>query len=224
MAGVEIGTVEELHQEASRRTGLTDFGGEDHLEPMRRLRESYLRDAGLTASGVQRIHDMFVTVLESRLHLQDSYRRHPEAAQAEVRRPVFVTGLPRTGTTALHRLLCVDARHQGLEHWLSEAPQPRPPRVEWEQNPAHQRMQRLLAAHHRANPDMKGLHFMSPDMVEECWRAERLSMLSIAFQNTAHLPSYAQWLRGQDMGPAYQAHRDVAQAYPRSLATGENLF
>jgi hypothetical protein len=150
-------------------------------------------------------------VLATRLRLLEGRRRHREAAYASIRRPVFVTGLPRTGTTALHRLLCVDPRHQGLEHWLTEAPQPRPARDAWTSNPGYQRMARFLAAHHEANPGMKGVHFMAPDMVEECWRAERLSFRSIAFQNTAHLPTYGAWLAGQDMAPAYRAHREMLQ-------------
>ena len=61
-------------------------------------------------------------------------------AAVRIERPVFVTGLPRTGTTALHRLLAADPAHQGLELWLAEAPQPRPPRSSWAERsglPAH---------------------------------------------------------------------------------------
>ena len=57
-----------------------------------------------------------------------------------IERPIFVTGLPRTGTTALHRLLCGDPRHQGLELWLAEFPQPRPPRETWSDNPVFQQL------------------------------------------------------------------------------------
>lgn len=40
---------------------------------------------------------------------------------------VFITGLPRTGTTAWHRLLNADPAHQWLEMWLAEATRPRQP-------------------------------------------------------------------------------------------------
>ena len=204
-----LGTLEELHHAASAGTGLDDFGDPGYREAMQVLMESYIHDAGLTEAGVQRIRAMLGTVLETRLRLQQAYTRWPKAADVAIRRPLFVTGLPRTGTTALHRLLCLDPAHQGLEHWLTEAPQPRPPKSSWADNPDHQRMQQFLDAHHEAKPEMKGIHFMSPDMVEECWRAERLSMRSIAFQNTAHLPTYSDWLATHDMAPAYEAHRDM---------------
>ncbi|KRF10462.1 sulfotransferase [Nocardioides sp. Soil796] len=209
MTVTTLGTIEELHEAASARAGLDDFGDPGYQEPMQVLMDSYVRDAGLTEAGVVRTRAMLGTVLETRLRLQQAYARWPQAAQVEIRRPIFVTGLPRTGTTALHRLLCLDPQSQGMEHWLTEAPQPRPPRSAWAENPDHQHMQQFLDAHHAANPDMKGIHFMSPDTVEECWRAERLSMRSIAFQNTAHLPGYSEWLAGQDLTPAYDAHREM---------------
>ena len=204
-----LGSLEELHDSAAGRTRLDDFGDPGYREPMAVLMDSYDRDAGLTEAGVARTRDMLGTVLETRLRLQAAYARWPQAAHVGIPRPIFVTGLPRTGTTALHRLLCLDPQSQGLEHWLTEAPQPRPPRSTWAEDPDHQAMQQFLDARHAANPEMKGIHFMSPDMVEECWRAERLSMRSVAFQNTAYLPTYSDWLAAEDMGPAYDAHREM---------------
>ena len=209
MSTTTIGTIEELHEAAAAETGLEDFGDPAYREPMQILLDSYAGDAGLTEAGARRQREMFVTVLATRLRLRRAYTRWPEAADVEIKRPVFVTGLPRTGTTALHRLLCLDPASQGLEHWLTEAPQPRPPRSTWADNPDHQRMQQHIDERNAANPAMKGIHFMAPEMVEECWRAERLSMRSIAFQNTAHLPTYAEWLATSDMTPAYEAHRDM---------------
>ncbi|WP_235529918.1 sulfotransferase family protein [Nocardioides sp. Root151] len=204
-----LGTIEELHEAASARAGLDDFGDPGYREPMQVLMESYVRDAGLTEAGMVRTKAMLGTVLETRLRLQQAYARWPQAGQVAIRRPIFVTGLPRTGTTALHRLLCLDPASQGLEHWLTEAPQPRPPRNTWDDNPDRRRMVESLTQHDAEKPEMKGIHFMSADMVEECWRAERLSFRSIAFQNTAHLPTYSSWLAGQDLAPAYDAHRDM---------------
>ena len=53
--------------------------------------------------------------LAARLLSEAAWARHPQYATVAIERPVFVTGLPRTGTTALHRLLTADPAHQGLE-------------------------------------------------------------------------------------------------------------
>src|SRR3546814_19374194 len=95
---------------------------------------------------------------------------HPSYAAVPIERPLFVVGLPRTGTTAIHRLLTADERHQGLELWLSEYPQPRPPRETWEQNPVFNGINAAYAQHPVANPEFMGIHYMDATTVEECWR------------------------------------------------------
>jgi len=125
--------------------------------------------------------------------------------------PIFVTGLPRTGTTALHRLLCGDPRHQGLELWLAEFPQPRPPRETWSQNPVFVELESRFAKAHDENPDYTGLHYMTADEVEECWQLLRQSVHSVSYESLAHVPTYAQWLAGQDWTRPYQRHRKNLQ-------------
>jgi hypothetical protein len=61
--------------------------------------------------------------------------------------------------------------------------------------------------HHVEHPEFMGVHFMSADMVEECWQLLRQSMRSISFECLAHLPWYSTWLAGQDWTPAYRRHR-----------------
>lgn len=206
-----VASIDELHERAGRATGLTDFGERDYLEGFGVLRQSYATEAGLTELGVKHTNSMLRTVLESRLRTVESWKQHPEHVDVPLRRPVFVTGLPRTGTTALHRLLCCDTAHQGLEHWLTEAPQPRPPRQSWDSNPDYQRMRDWVEARYAANPEFRGVHFMAPGAVEECWRVKRQTMRSVAFENTAHIPTYSDWLSHQDRTPVYEFHRRVLQ-------------
>ncbi len=107
---------------------------------------------------------------------------------------MFITGLPRTGTTALHRLLAADPGHQGLEVWLAEVPQPRPPRETWAGNPVFQAIKAGYERHRAANPGFAGVHYMAAGQVEECWQLLRQSMRSVSWECLAHLPSYSAWL------------------------------
>lgn len=205
----DVGTVEDLKASAVRAVGLEDFGNDDdnYLEALTVLLESYRRDADFTELGSKMSRFFLRNALVARLLSEASWKQYPGYADVEITQPIFVTGLPRTGTTALHRLLCGDPRHQGLQLWLAEFPQPRPPRETWPQNPVFAEMQARFTRAHQENPDYTGLHFMTADEVEECWQLLRQSAHSVSYETLAHVPTYARWLAGQDWTPPYQRHR-----------------
>lgn len=208
MVGRErVGTVEDLHASATKITGLDDFGDDRYREGLAVLLESYAADAALTPLGNAVKRAFLRGALVARLLSEAAWKQHPEHADVPIERPIFVTGLPRTGTTALHRLLTADPAHQGLQMWLTEVPQPRPPRETWDADPLYQRLQTAFAQHHIEHPEFMGLHHMSADQVEECWQLLRQSMESISFESLAHLPRYSAWLAGRDWRAAYRRHR-----------------
>lgn len=205
----DVGTVEDMHASATKACGLDDFGVDDdnYREALAVLLESFRRDADLTEFG-SKMNRFFVrNALVARLVSEAAWKQHPQHADVAIERPIFVTGLPRTGTTVIHRLLTADPRHQGLELWLAEFPQPRPPRETWSQNPVFADMDARFKKAHEEDPDYTGLHFMTPDEVEECWQLLRQSLHSVSYETLAHLPTYSQWLAKQDWTKSYQRHR-----------------
>jgi hypothetical protein len=169
------------------------------------LLDAYATDARLTPYGNQVKRAELRGALVARLISEAAFAQL--ADEVSIARPIFVTGLPRTGTTALHRLLCADPASQGLELWLAEFPQPRPPRETWADNPVYQQIAANFARFHDENPDFAGVHFMTADTVEECWQLLRQSLLSISYESLAYVPSYSAWLAKQDWTPAYRRHR-----------------
>jgi LPS sulfotransferase NodH len=203
-----VGTVDDLHESATRATGLTDFGDDTgYREALAVLLDSYRDEAGLTPAGSKMFRFFLKGALVARLLSEASWKANPGYADVEITRPIFVTGLPRTGTTALHRLLSADPAHQGLQMWLAEFPQPRPPQQEWAANPVYQQIDAGLALHHVENPEFMGLHYMTAAEVEECWQLLRQDIMSISYESLAHVPTYSSWLAAQDWTPAYQRHR-----------------
>jgi hypothetical protein len=202
-----VGTVEDLHASAGRITGLTDFGPDGYREGLAVLLDSYAREAVLTPTGSKAKRSFLRGALAARLLSEAAWQRHPEHADVRIERPIFVTGLPRTGTTALHRLLAADPAHQGLQLWLTEVPQPRPPRETWAADPVFRQIEAAYSRHHVEHPEFMGLHHMSAGQVEECWQLLRQSMTSISFECLAHVPTYSAWLAEQDWTDAYRRHR-----------------
>ena len=208
-ARTDVGTVEDLKASAVKAVGLEDFGADDdnYTEALSVLLDSYRRDADFTELGSKMSRFFLRNALVARLLSEASWKQHPGYADVPIVAPIFVTGLPRTGTTALHRLLCGDPRHQGLELWLAEFPQPRPPRETWPDNPVFAELDSRFQKAHRENPDYTGLHYMTADEVEECWQLLRQSVHSVSYETLAHVPTYSRWLAGQDWTRAYQRHR-----------------
>ncbi|BBZ19365.1 sulfotransferase family protein [Mycolicibacterium gadium] len=213
MTRTDVGTVDDLHASATKACGLDDFGADDdnYREALSVLLESFRRDADLTELG-SKMNRFFVrNALVARLVSEAAWKQYPEHADVTVERPIFVTGLPRTGTTVIHRLLTADPRHQGLELWLAEFPQPRPPRETWSENPVFAQIDAQFAKAHAENPDYTGLHYMTADEVEECWQLLRQSLHSVSYETLSHLPTYSQWLAKQDWTKPYQRHRKNLQ-------------
>lgn len=209
----DVGTVEDIKASAVKAVGLDDFGTDDdhYTEALSVLLDAYRREADFTELGSKMSRFFLRNALVARLLSESSWKQHPDHVDVEVAAPIFVTGLPRTGTTALHRLLCGDPRNQGLELWLAEYPQPRPPRETWLENPVFAALDARFRQAHEENPDYTGLHYMTADEVEECWQLLRQSVHSVSYETLAHVPSYAQWLAHQDWTKAYERHRKNLQ-------------
>lgn len=205
----DVGTVADLCAEAIERAGHDDFGSDedDFRGALDVLLDSYRREADFTPLGATMTRHYLLGGLVARLLSEAAWKRHPASADVAIERPIFVTGLPRTGTTALHRLLGADPAHQGLELWLAEYPQPRPAREEWESYPEYLRLRDYYAKAHREDPDFLGLHYIAEDVLEECWQLLRQSVRSVSYESLAHVPSYARWLENQDWTPSYRRHR-----------------
>jgi hypothetical protein len=208
----DVGTYEDIVAAAERTTGMTDMGGSAHEEGLRILVEDVNSpEAGLTGRGNYFQRSEVKSALVGVLLTQAQFAAHPEHADVPIERPIFVMGLPRTGTTALHRLLHADPMAQGLEMWITQYPQPRPPRETWESDPIFNAMQQGFQAHHIASPEYLGIHYMDATSVEECWRLLRQTGKSNSYESLAHVPRYTEWLAKQDWTDAYARHKQNLQ-------------
>ena len=208
----DVGSYEDIVAAAERTTGMTDMGGTGHEEGLRTLVEDLNSpEAGLTGKGNYFQRSEVKSALVGRLLTQAQFNQRPEHAEVPIERPIFVMGLPRTGTTALHRLLHADPMAQGLEMWITQYPQPRPPRESWESDPIFAAMQQAFQAHHVAQPEYLGIHYMDATSVEECWRLLRQTGKSNSYESLGHVPRYTEWLAKQDWTDAYARHRKNLQ-------------
>ena len=195
---------EQLHAAASARLGgWVDFGAGDYLRGLEVLLNSMDYDPRWSESGRARAWSGLVAVLAARGHAIRSMAQSPGLHAAPIRAPIVITGIPRTGTTALHRLLAVDPQFQGLQTWLTSAPQPRPPRETWEANPQFQRTVAEMARRHQDKPAALAAHAMAADEVDECCLVLRQGFVSNLWTCGWSAASYDLWRHEQSEAHCY---------------------
>lgn len=194
---------------ARQATGLDDFGDGAWRDHFRMLLRAYEEESKLTEAGAQMVQGEIGGALAARLQCQAAWKRDPSILRSEIRRPLFILGLPRSGTTALHWLLAQDPANQVLEYWIASAPRPRPPRAGWEAEPAFQAAIGVLEWVYQTDPDLKSIHVMEADGPEECRHLFVQSFLDHTFDSNASIPGYTKYFEAQDMRAAYERHRDV---------------
>ena len=103
-----LDSIDRLHDEAMRATGQSDFGDPSYLDALRVLLRSYDEESRLGPEGREATWDTLRGHLAGRLLSNARFAEHADRLRYSIDRPIVVTGMSRTGTTALHKLLAAD--------------------------------------------------------------------------------------------------------------------
>jgi hypothetical protein len=196
---------------AVRRTGLSDFGDDAFRAPLRLLLESFEREAQLSTLGRVIARTDIVRLLENRLHIVDTLRRHPEITRAPVERPIFIVGLPRTGTTILHELLAQDPANRVPMTWEVQTMWPPPERATFHTDPRIAAVDKHFAGVDRIIPGFKQMHPMGARLPQECVALMAHDFATMIYHTTHNVPSYQTWLETTDMRWVYASHKRQLQ-------------
>jgi len=200
-----------LLAEARRNTRLDDFGDDSFREPLLVLLESLENEARLTLMGRILVRSDLLNLLENRLQIEDTIAREPEIAEAPVDGPIFIVGLPRSGTSILHELLAQDPAHRVPLSWEARFPCPPPETASYDDDPRIERCDHIFTFWNELVPAYKTMHEMGGRIPCECIWLTAHSFVSEEFLGRQQVPSYAVWLAGADLAPAYAYHRRMLQ-------------
>jgi hypothetical protein len=201
-----------LMEEATKNTGLSDFGDESFLEGFRRLLDSLENQARLTPIGRLIAHGLVLRNLENRLSVTEDWRRYPEMGKAEIVKPIFVVGLPRTGSTILHDILARDPGNRVPLTWECHRPSPPPERATYETDPRIAECEEYLAqTSGTLIPEFQAIHPMGALLAQECVMLQAHDFTSIIFAHQFRIPSYQAWVESTDLSSVYATHRRQLQ-------------
>jgi len=202
---------DQLHEIVAREVGSDDFGPGDYFSGLKVLLQSMDYDPIFSEQGRRIAWGRVIETLRGRAHAIKSMKENPGFDAHEIVSPVVIIGVPRTGTTALHRLMAVDRRFQGLQTWLLDSPMPRPPIDAWSNFPQFRQSVELLEAHYAASPDARAAHHRAAEEVHECCfllaQSFRCNILSCS-QSAA---TYDAWWQSQSEWPGYQYYKSCVQ-------------
>ncbi len=202
-----------LIEEAKRRTGLTDFGGMEFLDPLNRLLSSCSEEANLNFLGRIAMRREIFQILENRLLITEERRVNPASAKTPIESPLFILGLPRTGTTFLHSLLAQDPDSRAPLTWEAMFPSSRM----GSRRRRIARTRRNLAIFAKLSPGFAAIHKMDALLPQECITLMSHAFLSDEFDNMFNIPSYSSWLQKQNLNPAYEWHRRFLQHLQKGM-------
>jgi hypothetical protein len=195
---------EELIAAAQRRTGLVDFGEWQFTAPLRILLQACETEAALGAFGRFALRWDVLRFLENLLLLQAAEKTAPSAPPA-IERPIFVTGLPRSGTTFLHNLLVEDRGNAAPRCWQMIHPATVGDTARAAR--AVRGVDRQLRFFRMLAPDFAAMHPITATTPQECSEITAHLFASLRFDTTHHVPSYRAWLDSAGHLDAYRFHR-----------------
>jgi Sulfotransferase family len=202
----------DLQQKARALTGI-DFDDVEIQEALVRLVDSLNRESNLTPAGEVAMEKRLIHALANRLRMERDFINHPEIADdQQVVSPIFITGLPRSGTTKLQKLLSVSGDFTELPYWMSHNPSlftgDRNEKVD----------QRIEDTEHyvqwmdRTSPNMKLVHpFYTHEPEEVNPILEQALLNGFYFSAFVDVPSYMGWYVQQDMGKQLEYLRRTLQ-------------
>lgn len=202
---------ETLITRAVKKAGSSDFGGDDFHEGLRRFLESAEREGELTMLGRLMVQSYTTDNLVNRLRVVDWRKSHPEVEQEQIVRPLFIVGLPRTGTTILHSVLEQDSANRSPVSWEVQHPVPPATPETWENDPRIATMQKTLDRFFELIPGFEAMHPMSATQPEECVAIFTQCFMSEQLQVQFNVPSYQAWLDDADMHSTYAYHKCFLQ-------------
>jgi hypothetical protein len=211
--GVREQSAVKLMDEARRATGLRDFGPEPIERALDHLLSAYRADGRLNLFGRLAARWDNLRLLTNRLILRDRELADPTILRRPVEKPVFIMGLPRSGTSFLHQLLAQDPENEVVRCWQAVYPYPDHPAAG--RNAGPDRVQSAFRLFHWIAPELKIIHPLDARAPQECGDITAHSFRSLRFDATYDAPSYRRWIRHTDGREAYRFHRRFLQHLQR---------
>ena len=192
--------VDDLLEVARQRAGLNDFGDPFFIKSLTQVVNDVNQSTKFHPLGAFLYRNKITMNLINRLWSQ-YWLQQDTSIQKKLPPAILITGLQRTGTTFLQRLLGAMPEFRGVISWEIVNPVPTSKKKSY-----YGKYQAWAA--HRAlnyiNPNFKSIHAVDYNSLEEEVVLMEHCFMSSVLEAALTVPNYARWLEGQDQRPAYK--------------------
>ncbi len=168
-------------------------------------------EAQLNTIGRLGARGMLTGLIGSYVELNDWFDKHPEEENEVIEKPLFIVGLPRTGTSAMHGLMATDPGNRSPLFWEVNSPLPRPHPDHYDDDPRIEDTAKQLELQYKMAPGFRAIHKMDATMPQECLATMHKMMHGITLTLTWYVPSYRKWLMEADPEPALRFNKRFLQ-------------
>lgn len=201
-------SVDKLLAEAETTTGLNDWGNLEFIEALTVLRDSVIKESQTGDTGLETFDGIATSTLIKRLKVIEDRKQFPEISREEIRSPLIVVGLPRTGTTILHALLAQAPNARSPLDWEIDEPSPPPRQATYTTDP---RIAKRKAVVDIIAPAMRAYHIMDAQLPDECDMLLQYAFQTFRLNANFYTPTYMEWLLNADTRSGYDFYRQMLQ-------------
>ncbi len=183
----------------------------DAVEGLEQLLSSIRMESELSLFGRVSLRWDFIRLLRNAQLIEDAHAANPALAAAPIKAPLFILGLPRSGTSFLHMLMAEDPGSQVPRNWQMIYPAPRPAGFNPEGDKRVARVDKQLDLFNGLAPGFRELHPIYADSPQECSEITAHVFQSLRFDSTHRVPSYFAWLEAHGHDDAFHFHKKFLQ-------------
>jgi hypothetical protein len=176
-------------------------------EALQVLLDTVASEAELSLFGYHSLRWDIERMFRNALRIDSLFPEHSRCEHTRIVSPIFIFGLPRSGSTFLHRLLAIDPDSQALRYWQTFDPAPRPPDFDPQHDARVRKTERMLSRFKQLVPALAPLHPLGADLPQECTEITAHTFQSLSFDTMLRIPSYRDWLDRRGHDDAYIFHR-----------------
>jgi len=201
-----------LNEASERAGGVTDLGPLPFVDPLELVLDSLETEGRLNVIGRMIARERMIGHATNRLGYVNDRKRFPSISNEAITTPVFIIGMPRTGTTILHDILAQDPANRAPLTWEVMFPSPPPEAGMFTTDPRIAACAATFPSVELQIPAFKAMHPMGAELTQECVTMMGEAMCTPLFHNQFRVPAYQDWVDDDaDWSHVYAMHRQQLQ-------------